>query len=119
MIIENPAKNTCRVAPVLDRGPWFNVDDYWNPANQRFVNKEISGRPRLSPRPGLPCRCGGICRHRRGWGTTKVGTVTRGNTNLKKNGVNYPVTFQTSIDIGDGRGWSLVSRGIRVRRRSS
>ena len=32
----------------------------------------------------------------------RSGRSTRGNTNLKKNGVNYPVTFQTSIDIGDG-----------------
>jgi IPT/TIG domain-containing protein len=103
VIIENPKNGSCRVAAVLDRGPWFNVDDYWNPANQRFVNKEIA-RDGLGYHlaQGYPADAAAFAGTDVGWGTTTVAGVKRGNTNLKKNGVNYPVTFQTSIDIGDG-----------------
>jgi hypothetical protein len=104
VIIENPAKNSCRVAPVEDRGPWFNVDDYWNPAEQRFVNKEIA-RDGLGYylAQGYPADAAAFAGYDVGWGKTTTSAGVRGNTNLLNSaGKNYPVTFQTSIDIGDG-----------------
>lgn len=34
----NPQTNACRVERILDLGPWFRVDDWWSPANQRYLN---------------------------------------------------------------------------------
>lgn len=36
--IVNPQSNACRVEPILDTGPWFRVDDWWNPTGQRYLN---------------------------------------------------------------------------------
>lgn len=36
--IVNPQTNACRVEPILDVGPWFRVDDWWNPTGQRYLN---------------------------------------------------------------------------------
>jgi hypothetical protein len=106
VIVENPATNTCRVEPVYDRGPWFNVDDYWNPAANRFVNKEIE-RDGLGYylAQGYSADAAAFAGYEVGWGKTKVSEdpdIWRGNTNLLKDGEHYPVTFQTAIDIADG-----------------
>ena len=34
----NEATNACQVAPILDTGPWFTLDDWWNPTSQRNIN---------------------------------------------------------------------------------
>ena len=36
--VTNPANGLCSVAPVWDRGPWFINDNWWEPANKRFLN---------------------------------------------------------------------------------
>ena len=36
--IINPQTNACRVEPILDVGPWFRVDDWWNSTGQRYLN---------------------------------------------------------------------------------
>lgn len=103
VMIRNPKTDVCRVEPVYDRGPWFNVDDYWNPTSSRFVNKKIAEKDLdYYLAQGYPADAAAYAGYDVGWGTTKVSDVERGNTNLVKNGSNYPVTFQTSIDIGDG-----------------
>jgi len=40
--IINPQTNACRVEPILDVGPWFRVDDWWNPTTQRYLNQLAS-----------------------------------------------------------------------------
>jgi hypothetical protein len=34
----NPATNQCSVAPVLDRGPWFINDNWWETPDKRYLN---------------------------------------------------------------------------------
>jgi len=36
--VVNPQTNSCRVEPILDTGPWFRVDDWWNPTSTRYLN---------------------------------------------------------------------------------
>ncbi len=36
--VVNPRTNACRVEPVYDTGPWFRVDDWWNPTARRYLN---------------------------------------------------------------------------------
>ena len=36
--VANPATGQCAVAPVLETGPWFTLDDWWNPTETRMVN---------------------------------------------------------------------------------
>jgi hypothetical protein len=103
VIVRNPANNVCRVEPVLDRGPWFNVDNYWNSASNRFVNKKIAAKGLdYSLAQGYPADAAAFAGYDVGWGRTQTTSGWRGNTNLVKNGSHYPVTFQTSIDIADG-----------------
>ena len=42
--IVNPQTKACRVEPILDVGPWFRVDDWWNPDDERYLNS-ISSNP--------------------------------------------------------------------------
>jgi hypothetical protein len=103
VIVKNPATNTCRVEPVLDRGPWFNVDDYWSSTSSRFVNKKIAEKGLdYSLAQGYPADAAAYAGYDMGWGRTQTSSGWRGNTNLLKNGSHYPVTFQTSVDIADG-----------------
>ena len=36
--VANPATGQCAVAPVLETGPWFTLDDWWNPVESRNIN---------------------------------------------------------------------------------
>lgn len=36
--VTSPASGRCAVAPVLETGPWFTLDDWWNPAESRILN---------------------------------------------------------------------------------
>ncbi len=36
--VVNPESGRCAVAPVLETGPWFTIDDWWNPAEIRHLN---------------------------------------------------------------------------------
>ncbi|MDQ4098896.1 MAG: discoidin domain-containing protein, partial [Chloroflexota bacterium] len=38
VLVVNPNNDRCQVAPVWDVGPWFRVDDWWNPTSSRHVN---------------------------------------------------------------------------------
>ncbi len=99
VMIKNPATNKCAVAPVLDRGPWFNVDNFWDVPNLRYVNKKIAAKGlNYSLAQGYSAAPAARAGYDVGWG--KTGSV--GNTNLTSNGVNYPVGLGTSMDVGDG-----------------
>lgn len=37
--VTNLANGSCRVEKVLDTGPWFRVDDWWNTTTDRYLNK--------------------------------------------------------------------------------
>jgi len=36
--VVNPANAQCAVVPVLEVGPWYTLDDWWNPAEVRMLN---------------------------------------------------------------------------------
>lgn len=36
--VTNPTTGACSVAPILDVGPWFTNDDWWNPTAVRVLN---------------------------------------------------------------------------------
>ncbi|HWK79456.1 MAG TPA: SH3 domain-containing protein, partial [Thermomicrobiales bacterium] len=40
--VTNLSTGACRVEPILDTGPWFRVDDWWNPTATRYLNKLAS-----------------------------------------------------------------------------
>lgn len=46
--VVNPVTNLCRVEPIKDVGPWFTVDDWWNPTNVRYLNT-LSTNPQTLP----------------------------------------------------------------------
>ena len=50
--IVNPASGACIVAPVKDTGPWFTLDDWWQPTSQRYLNT-LSTNPNVL-RQGYP-----------------------------------------------------------------
>ena len=37
--VTDPTSGRCAVAPVLDVGPWFSDDDWWEPAPRRRINR--------------------------------------------------------------------------------
>ncbi|MDQ2682260.1 MAG: M23 family metallopeptidase, partial [Chloroflexota bacterium] len=99
VMIYNPAKDKCTVAPVLDRGPWFNVDNFWDVPSKRFVNMKIAEKGlNYSLAQGYSAAPAARDGYDVGWG--KTGDI--GNSNQTSNGVNYPVGLPVSIDIGDG-----------------
>lgn len=90
--VTNPITNACSVAPVLDVGPWFRVDDWWNPTNARNLNRRAANPNDLvqgytgvdAARNGLDV---GYGRSANGIGITDKGVET-GN--------------RSAIDLGDG-----------------
>lgn len=46
--VVNPRTNACRVEPILDTGPWFRVDDWWNTTSGRYLNNLASNRNTLT-----------------------------------------------------------------------
>ena len=94
VIVENPANNTCRVEPVYDRGPWFNVDDYWNPTSSRFVNKQIASENLgYQLAQGYSAAAAARDGYDVGWGKTNgIGMTNTGKVTGQGN----------SIDIADG-----------------
>ena len=98
VIVRNPATNTCRVEPVLDRGPWFNVDNYWDVANKRFVNSKIAAKGlEYALARGYSAAAAARDGYDVGWGTREVNGVDIGMTNT-----GYVTGQGNSIDIADG-----------------
>ncbi|MGC4190065.1 MAG: hypothetical protein QM589_02365 [Thermomicrobiales bacterium] len=93
----NPATGACRPEPVIEVGPWFTVDDWWNPADIRFLNKLPSNRQVLPQGlPGAQAAWDGK-NVGYGWGSNGIG------------GSDYysSVGNQAGIDLADGTYWSL------------
>src|SRR5690606_29734910 len=44
----DPVTNQCRVEPIKDIGPWFTVDDWWNPTETRYLNT-LASNPNTLP----------------------------------------------------------------------
>ena len=101
VMLRNPATNICRVEPVLDRGPLFNVDDYWNSTTSRFVNKKIADKGLdYSLAQGYPGDAAALDGYDVGWG--KSGNIGKTFLADSTGGRTYVPSFPTSIDIGDG-----------------
>ncbi|HEY7035345.1 MAG TPA: IPT/TIG domain-containing protein [Thermomicrobiales bacterium] len=94
--VTNPANNKCSVAPVYDVGPWFTNDNWWDPTNQRNLNKLSTTKNTLpqgytgadAARDGLDV----------GYGVTKD---SKGNP-IGTSNVGYQVGNRAAIDLGDG-----------------
>jgi hypothetical protein len=46
--VTNPETGLCAVAPVLETGPWFTLDDWWNPTDERALNRLPAATSRLA-----------------------------------------------------------------------
>ncbi len=88
----NPATQACQVVPVLDTGPWFTLDDWWNPTAERNINK-LESNPNDLPQ-GVPAaaaaRNGVDVGY--GYGSGGIGASNRYST----------VGNAAAIDVADG-----------------
>jgi hypothetical protein len=41
-MVTNPKTDICRVEPILDLGPWFLRDNWWETTNRRNINRELA-----------------------------------------------------------------------------
>lgn len=90
--VTNPATGKCIVAPVKDVGPWYTLDDWWNPTESRFVNKLPTTKNIL--RQGYPAAEAARAGLDTGYGRAPsgIGISNKG----------YEVGNTSAIDIGDG-----------------
>ncbi|GIW04877.1 MAG: hypothetical protein KatS3mg059_1497 [Thermomicrobiales bacterium] len=99
--VTNPTTGACRVGKVLDVGPWFTNDNWWDPTSQRVLNNLSTTKNMLpqgyigaeAARDGLDV----------GYG------VSAGGIGISN--VGYEVGNRAAIDLGDG-----VWTGIGFRR---
>ncbi len=99
--VTNPTTGACRVGKVLDVGPWFTNDNWWDPTSQRVLNNLATTKNMLpqgyvgaeAARDGLDV----------GYG------VSAGGIGISN--VGYEVGNRAAIDLGDG-----VWTGIGFRR---
>ena len=98
----NPATGACRTEPIYDVGPWFTVDDWWNPADVRFLNKLPSNRQVLPQ--GLPGA-------QAAWDGKNVG-YGWGPNGIGGSDVYANVGNPAGIDLADGTYWSLGIGGV-------
>ena len=102
--VVNPSNNRCRVEPIKDIGPWFTVDDWWNPTETRYVNN-LSSNPQDLPqgytasdaaRDGLDV----------GYGRSQAG-IGHDDTFQMPNRVLRQVGNRAAIDLADGTWYNL------------
>ncbi|MER3404300.1 MAG: hypothetical protein C4289_03285 [Chloroflexota bacterium] len=90
--VTNPTTGACRVGKVLDVGPWFTNDNWWDPTSQRVLNNLATTRNMLpqgyigaeAARDGLDV----------GYGVSAQG--------IGISNVGYEVGNRAAIDLGDG-----------------
>jgi hypothetical protein len=100
----NPRTNACRVEPILDTGPWFRVDDWWNTTDQRYLNNLASNPNTLThgytgadaARNGLDV----------GYGIGPNG-IGRDDTGTSPGRYPREVGNRSAIDIADGTWYDL------------
>jgi len=99
--VTNPSTGACRVGKVLDVGPWFTNDNWWDPTNQRELNK-LSTTKNILPQGyvGAEAARDGL--------DVGYGVSARG---IGISNVGYEVGNRAAIDLGDGM-WT----GIGFRR---
>lgn len=103
----NPQTNACRVEPILDTGPWFRVDDWWNPTSGRYLNTLASNPNTLTQGyTGADAARNGLDV---GYGIGPNG-IGMDDTGTSPGRVPREVGNRSAIDIADGT-WSKL--GIR------
>jgi uncharacterized protein YgiM (DUF1202 family) len=90
--VVNPTTGACSVAPVLDVGPWFTVDNWWDPAEARVLNNLSTTKNILAG--GYPATEAALNGLDVGYG---IGPSGRGISN-----VGYEVGNRAAIDLADG-----------------
>lgn len=95
----NPVTNQCRVEPVKDLGPWFTVDDWWNPTESRHLNS-LATNPHDLPQgyTGSDAARDGL---NVGYGIS-AGGIGHDNTGTLVNRPNRAVGNRAAIDLADG-----------------
>jgi hypothetical protein len=107
----NPITNVCRVEPILDTGPWFTVDDWWNPTDVRYLNNLASNPNTLAQGyPGAEAARNqldvGYGRGPNGYGRDNTGTIP----GRQFREVGNPA----AIDLADGTWYALAPQGNAV-----
>jgi hypothetical protein len=102
--ITNPATDKCRVEPIKDTGPWFTVDDWWNPEKVRFLNTLPSTSPRLPQ--GFPAAEAARDGQDVGFGVSSSG-IGFDNTHQIYDRPAREVGNRAAIDLADGTWWNL------------
>ena len=90
--VTNPATGQCAVAPVLETGPWFTLDDWWNPTGVRQINAQPGVVQPLTQ--GYPAAAAALDGHDVGFGRSPSGI------GLSNKG--YEVGNRAAIDLATG-----------------
>lgn len=100
----NPRTNACRVEPILDTGPWFRVDDWWNPTASRYLNT-LSSNPNTLTQgyTGADAARNGLDV---GYGVGPNG-IGRDDTGTSAGRVWREVGNRSAIDLADGTWYGL------------
>ena len=94
----NPATNKCDVVPVLDKGPWFRIDNWWDPESLRNINRNPNNENKLAQ--GYAAAAAARNKIDVGYGVDQYGY---GRTNvLGSDGTYRPTGQGNSVDIADG-----------------
>lgn len=112
--VVNPQTNSCRVEPILDTGPWFRVDDWWNSTSTRYLNSLASNPNRLAQGyTGADAARNGLDV---GYGVSANG-IGHDDTGTSAGRPIREVGNRSAIDIADGtwKNLGLTSDGIGSR----
>ena len=96
--VVNPATNRCDVVQVLDKGPWFRIDNWWDTDSLRNINRNPNNQNKLAQ--GYAAAPAARNKIDVGFGVDANGY---GRTNVRGFDGTYNVTGQAnSVDIADG-----------------
>ena len=94
----NPATNRCDVVPILDKGPWFRIDNWWDTESLRNINRNPNNVNKLAQ--GYAAAAAARSKIDVGYGVDQYGY---GRTNvLGSDGTYRPTGQANSVDIADG-----------------
>ncbi|MGC4107690.1 MAG: SH3 domain-containing protein [Thermomicrobiales bacterium] len=98
--VTNLSTGACRVEPILDTGPWFRVDDWWNTTANRYLNK-LAANPQTLPQgySGADAARDGL----------NVG-YGKGSGGIGSSDVYATVGNRAAIDLADGT-WDDIGLG--------
>jgi hypothetical protein len=101
----NPQTNVCRVEPIKDTGPWFTVDDWWNPTATRYLNNLASNPNTLAQ--GYPAAEAARNGLDVGYGLGPNG-IGRDNTGTTPGRPYREVGNPAAIDLADGTWYAIA-----------